>query len=183
MRSEREKMLAGEMYSPVAAELAAGRLRARQLCRAFGALPPDDLAGRARVLGELFGRVGPRVEIEPPFYCDYGRNIFAGDNLFMNFSCVLLDCARIEIGRNAFFGPYVQLYAAYHPVDPAERLRGEFARPITIGDDVWIGGGAIVLAGVRIGDGATIGAGSVVTHDVPERAVAAGNPCRVLRRL
>lgn len=183
MPSERERMLAGETYQPADPELAAARLRARRLCREFDASPPDDPAVRTRILTELFGRVGPRVEIEPPFYCDYGANVFAGDNLFMNFGCVLLDCARIEIGRNAFIGPYVQLYAACHPVDPAARLAGEFARPITIGNDVWIGGGAVVLPGVRVGDGVTIGAGSVVTHDLPDRVVAAGNPCRVLRSI
>jgi maltose O-acetyltransferase len=180
--TEREKMLAGEPYLSTDPELSAARLRARRLVRRFNDSEPDDEAGRRRLLAELLGSAGPEPWIEPPFHCDYGVNIHVGARLYMNFGCVVLDCARIEIGDDAFIGPGVQIYAATHPVEPALRLHGpEMARPVTIGHQVWIGGGAILLPGVTIGDGTTIGAGSVVTRDLPPGVVAAGNPCRVIR--
>lgn len=181
-RSERELMLAGELYWAGDAELVALRRRARRLTRAFNQTTEEEPEERRRLLTELFGAVGPRVEVEPSFRCDYGFNIYAGDNLFMNFGCVLLDCAPIRIGANCLMAPNVHLYAATHPAEPEVRATGrELARPITIGDDVWLGGGVIVCPGVTIGDGCVIGAGSVVTRDVPSRSIAAGNPCRVIR--
>lgn len=184
MPTEKEKMLAGELYAPYDPELVAERLRCRQLLREINRSDPADEAGRSRMLGRLLGAIGERSWIEPPFYCDYGANIFAGARFYANFNCVILDCARIDIGDDVFFAPNVQLYAATHPLAAAERIEGpELARPIRVGSRVWIGGGAIVLAGASIGDGTTIGAGSVVTRDIPAGVLAAGNPCRVLRAL
>lgn len=134
------------------------------------------------MLQDLFGAIGENGVVEPMFACDYGYNIRAGRNLFVNYGCVFLDCAPIVIGDDVQIGPAVQLYTATHPLDPVQRRAGlEFARPIRVGDGVWIGGGAIVLAGVSIGDEAVIAAGSVVTRDVSPRTVAAGNPARVIR--
>ncbi len=183
-QSEKEKMLAGELYIAADPELAAERLRARELLAQYNASPPADPALRRALLDQLLGGHGERIEIEPPFYCDYGSHIFAGDNLYMNFGCVVLDCNRITLGRNVFCGPGVQLLAAHHPLDPRQRTAGpELASPISIGSDVWLGGGVIVCPGVTIGEGTTIGAGSVVTRDIPPRVLAAGNPCRVIRQL
>jgi maltose O-acetyltransferase len=181
--SEKQKMLAGQLYLGSDPELAAGRRRARQILREYNAAA-DDQAKRGVLLGSLFGEIGPGVLIEPAFSCDYGTNIVAGKNLFVNFNCVFLDCAAIRIGDNVQLGPAVQILTAHHPVDPIMRRDGrELASPVTIGDDVWIGGGAVICPGVTIGSGSTIGAGSVVTRDVPALVVAAGNPCRVIRRL
>lgn len=182
--SERDRMLAGGPYRPDDPELVAARARARRLMRLFNASTELEIDERRSFLTELFGRIGPRFEIEPPFFCDYGSNIFAGDNLFMNFGCVILDCAKVTIGIHAFIGPGVHIYAAFHPVDPTQRNSGwELAGPVSIGDNCWIGGHAVICPGVRIGDNSTIGAGSVVTRDVPSGVVAAGNPCRIIRQI
>jgi maltose O-acetyltransferase len=176
--SEKERMLTGELYDASDPELTAARARARELLARFNAQP-----GRA-LLEELLASVGRDATIEPPFHCDYGFNISVGDGFYANVNCVFLDCAPISIGDRVLFGPAVQLYAATHPVDAATRRSElECALPITIGDDVWIGGGAIVLPGVTIGDRAVIGAGSVVTTEIPTDVVAVGNPCRPLREL
>ena len=133
---------------------------------------------------ELFGQTGPKIYIEPPFACDYGSNIFAGDDLYMNFNCVVLDCAEVHFGSQVMCGPNVQIYTATHPLDPELRCSGsELAKPIRIGNRVWLGGGTIVCPGVTIGDDTTIGAGSVVTRDIPAKVFAAGNPCRVIKTL
>ncbi len=182
--TEKQRMLAGQLYWPADPELVAERRRARRLLHDFNRTGPDDLDRRRMILTDLFGRIGPRMEVEPPFYCDYGYNIVAGSNLYMNFGCVILDCAPVEIGDDVLFGPYAQIYAAYHPVEPNIRRTGrELAKPVRIGSNVWIGGGAIICQGVTIGDGSTIGAGTVVTRDIPSRVVAAGNPCRIVREL
>lgn len=182
MTSERERMLAGELYLASDPELLAARLRTRQRLVAYNASRPDEAERRRLLLAELFGRLDGKVEIEPPFFCDYGENIRAGDNLYMNFNCVVLDCAAVTFGSNVLLGPAVQIYAATHPTDPAVRRSGrELAAPVTIGDDVWIGGGAIICPGVTIGSGTSIAAGSVVVRDLPSGVVAAGNPCRVIR--
>jgi len=184
MRTEREKMVVGELYRPADPELVSLRRNARRLCREFNATTEDEPDRRAALLRELFGRLGERFEVEPDFRCDYGFNIRAGENLYMNFGCIILDVAPVRIGTNAFFGPGVHAYTATHPLDPVERASGvELARPITIGDDVWIGGHATVCPGVTIGDEAVVGAGSVVSRDVPARAIVAGNPARVLRMI
>lgn len=177
-------MLAGEPYDPLDEELVAARARARAITHAYNATGEDEPERRSELLGELLGGADDGVWIEPPFYCDYGSNVYLGRKVFLNFGCVILDCARVEIGENTLLGPSVQIYAATHPVDPAPRREGvEFARPVTIGADVWIGGAAIVCPGVTIGAGTTVGAGSVVVSDLPDRVVAAGNPCRVVRKL
>ncbi|MGE5591703.1 MAG: sugar O-acetyltransferase [Bacillota bacterium] len=183
MKTEREKMLAGELYDSSDPELVALRLRARRLTRQYNATTEEEAERRAEILRELFGAVGSAT-IEPTFRCDYGGNIRVGRNLYMNFDCVILDCAAVEIGDNVMAGPGVHIYTAYHPLQAAERVKGpELAAPVRIGDNVWLGGGVIVCPGVTIGSNTTIGAGSVVTRDVPDNVFAAGNPCRVIRPL
>ncbi len=177
-------MLAGELYLASDPELVADRLRARKLLHSYNSTMPDLAAKRSQILQDLFGSLGPDHEIEPPFYCDYGYNIFAGRKFYVNFGCVILDCNKVTIGDNVLMAPYVQIYTAYHPTDPAVRMSGrELAAPVTIGDNVWIGGGVIILPGVTVGSNTTLGAGSVVTKNIPDNVVAAGNPCRVLKTL
>jgi maltose O-acetyltransferase len=181
MASEKEKMLAGEMYDPLDATLCQERERARDLCQDLNATREADVELRRRILREIFG-AETDVWIQPPFYCDYGRNIVLGKKVFFNFNCVILDVMKVEIGDNVLCGPGVQIYTAMHPMSATERRTWlEFAKPVTIGSDIWIGGGAIICPGVRIGSGSVIGAGSVVTRDIPEKVFAAGNPCRVIK--
>jgi maltose O-acetyltransferase len=168
MKSEREKMLAGELYAPMDAELVAGRERARDLCQALNATREGDHEERRRILRELFGAGGDSVWMQPPFFCDYGSNIELGARVFFNFNCVVLDVCPVRIGSFTLFGPAVQIYTPMHPMDAELRRREEYGKPVEIGSDVWVGGGAIILPGVRIGSRAVIGAGSVVTRDVPE---------------
>jgi maltose O-acetyltransferase len=180
MPTEREKMLAGELYDPLDAELVALRRRARRLCRELNVT--DEEAGRHRaLLRELFGTGGDRVWLQPPFFCDYGANIHLGERVFFNFNCVVLDVCEVRIGDFTQIGSGVQILTPLHPLDAAERRREEYGKPVEIGSDVWIGSGALILPGVRIGSRTVIGAGSVVTRDVPEDVFAAGNPCRVVR--
>lgn len=181
MMTEREKMLAGEMYDPLDAELAAARTRARDLCQDLNATREADVDERRRILRELFGTGGDSVWMQPPFYCDYGINIELGERVFFNFNCVVLDVCRVRIGDYTMFGPAVQIYTPLHPLDAARRRREEYGKPIDIGSDVWVGGGALILPGVTIGSRTVIGAGSVVTRDIPDGVFAAGNPCRVIR--
>ncbi len=177
-------MLAGELYDAFAPELAEERIHARRLLAALNATDAADLKERTRILGELIGSLGERVWVEPPFFCDYGSNISLGHGAYLNANCVVLDCARVEIGAGALLGPGVQIYAAAHPVERQARAAGEeYALPVTIGADTWIGGAAVILAGVTVGDGSVVGAGSVVTRDVSPSVLAAGNPCRVIREL
>jgi maltose O-acetyltransferase len=184
MASEREKMLRGELYDPLDAELSAQRLRARMLLQAFNQIPEDRASERLASLRQLIALIGEGVTIQPPFYCDYGSNISLGEHVFMNFNCVILDAARVTIGSHVLFGPAVQVYAATHPTSAAQRRTGlELGRPVEIGDDVWVGGGAIICPGVRVGARTVIGAGSVVTRDIPSDVLAAGNPCRPVRTL
>jgi len=183
-RTEKEKMLAGDLYLASDPELTALRLRARRLLRAFNDAAPEDDALRRSVLEQLLGAVGPQVRIEPPFFCDYGAQLILGARVYFNTQCVVLDCNRVVVGDDTSFGPGVHLYAATHPLDAAERRQGpERALPIAIGAVCWIGGGSIVLAGVTIGEGTTVGAGSVVNRDLPAHVLAVGNPCRVVRSL
>jgi maltose O-acetyltransferase len=183
VRSEREKMLAGGMYDPLDPELVAGRERARDLCAALNATRDVEADERRRLLKALFGKGGDTVWMQPPFFCDYGTNIELGERVFFNFNCVVLDVCRIRVGDFTLFGPAVQIYTPMHPFNAEQRRREEFGKPVDIGADVWVGGGAIILPGVRIGSRAVIGAGSVVTRDVPEGVFAAGNPCRVIREI
>jgi maltose O-acetyltransferase len=180
--TEEAKMLAGELYRASDPALVAKRTRARELASRYNATGPADGAERLRLLRELLGGAGAGPDVEPPFICDYGGFTFLGDQVFINFGCVILDSARVEIGDRTMLGPNVHIYTATHNVEPEVRRAGlEFALPITIGADVWIGGGAIIGPGVTIGDGATVGAGAVVVRDVAPRTVVAGNPARVIR--
>lgn len=180
--SEREKMLSGVLYNAADPELLEARFRARDLLARLNACPARDLPARRQLATELFGSVGTNLWIEPLFACDYGTNISFGDNVFINFNVVMLDCGLIRIGSNVLIAPAVQFCGATHPLDVDTRRSGlEYGVPITVQDDVWIGGGAILLPGVTIGKGSVIAAGSVVTRDVPPGTVVAGNPARALR--
>ncbi len=181
MRTEKDKMLAGELYDPLDPELVRGRELARDLCQALNGTREADQEGRRRLLMQLLGKGGDSVWMQPPFFCDYGSNIFLGERVFFNFNCVVLDVCRVTVGDFTLFGPAVQIYTAMHPMNAELRRKQEFAKPIVIGSDVWVGGGAILCPGVTIGSRSVIGAGSVVTRDVPDNVFAAGNPCRVIR--
>ena len=183
MPTEREKMLAGAMYDPLDPELVVARDRARDLCQALNATREAEHDERRRILRDLFAAGGDTVWMQPPFYCDYGSNIELGTRVFFNFNCVVLDVCRVRIGDGALFGPAVQIYTPLHPMDAAERRHTEFGKPVDIGSDVWVGGGAIILPGVTIGSRTVIGAGSVVTRSIPEGVFAAGNPCQVIREI
>ena len=176
-------MLAGELYNPLDVELCRDRARCRELCQLLSATRENQNEKRQRLLAELIGSETD-VSIQPPFFCDYGKNIVLGQKVFFSFNCVVLDVAQVKIGDNVLFGPSVQIYTATHPIGASERRKSlECAKPITIGSDVWIGGGAIICPGVNIGDRTVIGAGSVVTRNVPSDVVVAGNPARVVRDL
>ena len=181
-KSAKARMLAGELYTGADPELTAARHRARDLMAEINRARTAE--AEMALLRRLLGRLGENGVIRPPFHCDYGSNIRIGRNAFINFGCVFLDCAEIEIGDDLQMAPMVQLYTPEHPLDPDTRRSGlEYARPIRIGNNVWIGGGAIILSGVTIGDDCVIGAGSVVKRDLPPGAVAVGNPARVIRNV
>lgn len=183
-KTEKQKMLGGELYNASDSELVALRQQANRLTRLYNATTEQEIERRHQLLLELFCSAGSNINIEPPFHCDYGSNIYVGDGFYMNFGCVILDCASVQIGDNVLCAPNVHIYTATHPTDPEIRRSGlELAAPVKIGNNVWLGGGAIVCPGVTIGDDTTIGAGSVVTKDIPARVVAAGNPCRIIRYL
>lgn len=181
--TEKEKMLAGELYDAnYDPGLIAERLDCKELCRDYNDLRPKDTAGRDSLLRKIIGRVKGSVLIEQPFYCDYGYNISLGENFYANFNMVILDEAEVSFGDNVFIAPNCGFYTAGHPLDATERNKGlEYARPIRVGNNVWIGAHTCVLPGVTIGDNCVIGAGSVVNRDIPAGTVAAGNPCRVIR--
>lgn len=177
-------MLRGELYLASDPDLVSARVRARRLWQRFNASAPDDTDSRMELLQELLGHVGADAWIEPPFYCDYGTQIELGAAVLVNMNCLFLDPAPIRIGDRTQLGPGVQLLTADHPREAARRVAGpESARPITIGAQVWLGGGVIVCPGVTIGEGTTVGAGSVVIGDLPPGVVAAGNPCRIVRKV
>ncbi len=183
-RSQRERMLAGDLYVADDPELARESQRAATLMRRFNTSDPTDPHARRALLVELLGSFGDGAEIRPPLYCDYGYQIHIGAGTFINFGAVLLDVATISIGEDVQIGPNVQLLTPTHPIDPdARRAKLEAAKPITIGDNVWLGGGVIVLPGVTIGENTVVGAGAVVTKDLPANVVAVGNPARVIRQL
>jgi maltose O-acetyltransferase len=180
--TEVEKMLAGRPYDIMDAALKALRRRAHQAVYAYNRSDPLEDAPPSAILEELLGSLGADVFIETPFRCAYGVNTYIGDGAYLNTGCVILDCARVEIGAKCLLGPAVQIYTAIHPLDPAERAAFvETARPVTLGRNVWIGGAAVLLPGVSIGDNAVVGAGSVVVKDVPANCVVAGNPAKVIR--
>lgn len=179
-----EKMLHGKMYNDVADSLFDLRVKAKTLFRRYNQTGDDQTELRRQLLEQLFKKVGEDVWIEPDFRCEYGKNIAIGDHTYINFDCIILDCADISIGDHVLFGPRVGLYAANHALDLTERMNGGcVGKPIAIGDNVWLGGDVKVLGGVTIGKGSVIGCGSIVTKDIPEGVVAAGNPCRVLRKI
>lgn len=183
--TEKDKMLAGMIYDanndPA---LIAERLECKELCRDYNDLRPRETEARDALLRKILGGAGAGLLIEQPFYCDYGYNIRVGDNFYANFNLVILDEAPVTLGDNVFIAPDCGFYTAGHPIEAAERNKGlEYARPITVGDNVWIGAGVTVLAGVTIGDNCVIGAGSVVVGDIPANCVAVGNPCKVIKTI
>jgi maltose O-acetyltransferase len=183
-KTEREKMLANELYRFTDKELIDLHAAARHLLHAHNASLPDEVDQRRNIMRNLLGAIGSDFVIRPPFYCDYGCHIFAGDRLFINYDCTILDGNTVHIGDDVLLGPKVQIYTAYHPVNPEVRLSGqELAAPVSIGNNVWLGGGVIVCPGVSIGSNVTIGAGSVVTKNIPDNVVAVGNPCQVIKTI
>lgn len=174
-------MVAGELYDAMDPELVASRDRARNLCQTLNATREAEQDVRRDLLRQLFGKGGETVWMQPPFFCDYGWNIELGERVFFNFNCIVLDVCPVKIGDYTLFGPGVQVLTPMHPLDPELRRKQEYGKPIQIGSDVWVGAGALILPGVRIGSKTVIGAGSVVTRDIPDEVFAAGNPCRVIR--
>jgi maltose O-acetyltransferase len=180
--TEREKMLTGEPYDSSDPDLTASRERAQAMIIAFNAEP--DAGRRLALLADLLGTIGEKSLVVPPFFCDYGTHVHLGVDCFINTGAVFLDCAEIRLGDRVQLGPGVQVLAADHPREPELRMQNiELARPVSIGENCWIGAGAILCPGVIVGEHSVVGAGSVVTRDVPARVVAAGNPCRVIREL
>jgi len=184
MTTERQKMLAGERYDPSDPELRRMRKQARRLTEAYNRTTVDDLDERRRVLRDLLGSVGADSYVEPPFRCDYGDHISVGTEFYANFDCVILDVCPVDIGARCLFAPSVHIYTATHSLSAAERRTGvEYGKPVTVGDDVWLGGQAVLTPGVTVGDAAVVGAGAVVTEDVPAKTVVQGNPATVVRQL
>ena len=184
MKTEKEKMLAGELYRPSDQQLIKERHRAKVLFQEFNISKEDQIEERAQLLQKLFLSTSKKLHIEPPFYCDYGYNIRFGKNVFMNYNCCILDVCAVNIGDNAMFGPNVQIYTATHPLEHELRNSGvEYAKPITIGDNVWIGGNAVICPGVTIGNNVVIGAGSVVTKSFPDDVCIAGNPAKIVKMI
>ncbi|MDX1545296.1 MAG: sugar O-acetyltransferase [Christiangramia sp.] len=184
MKTEKEKMLSGELYNALDEELSDERLHARLLTKELNDSREDEVQKRANILKDLIPNAGKGLWIQPPFYCDYGTNIYVGEKVFFNFNCIVLDVMPVKIGNRTLLGPNVQIYTATHPLHFKERASGlESAKSISIGEDVWIGGSAVICPGVTIGDRSVIGAGSVVTRDIPSDVFAAGNPCKVIREL
>lgn len=184
MKTEKEKMLSGVLYDPLDNELSEERLRARLLIKKLNDLREDQSDEKREIVKELLPDAADDLLLQTPFYCDYGSNIKTGIKVFINFNCVILDVMPVQIGSRTLFGPNVQVYTATHPVEFKERASGlEYAKSVTIGEDVWIGGSTVICPGVTIGSRSVIGAGSVVTRDIPSDVFAAGNPCKVIRQL
>ena len=182
--SEKEKMINGEMYNPNDKELIEDRKYAKKLCYDFNQTLPSPKTIRREIIKKLFGKTTDKFIIETTFNCDYGYNIEIGDNFFANYNLVILDCAKVTFGDNVFIGPNCGFYTAEHPIDAKQRASWmEYAKPIKVGSDVWIGGGVSVLSGVTIGDNVVIGAGSVVVKDIPSNSIAVGNPCKVIKKI
>ncbi len=184
VKTEKQKMLAGELYLAADLELVKERENARRLTRLYNQTKETESGRRQELIKELFGSVEGTAFIEPSFRCDYGYNIHIGDNFFANFDCVILDVCEVKIGENCFVGPGVHIYTATHPIDPLERIAGrEFGKPVTVGDNCWIGGRAIINPGVAIGHNVVIASGAVVTKNIPDHVVIAGNPARIIKRI
>ena len=183
--TEKEKMLAGELYDANFNEdLIKDRYIAKDICHKFNNLKPSDIIERENLIRKLFAKTGEQITVEQNFYCDYGYNIYVGENFYMNHNCVILDAAKVEFGDNVFIAPNCSFYTAGHPLEAEIRNKGlEYAKPIKVGDNVWIGGNVIVLPNITIGDNVVIGAGSVITKNIPSNVMAAGNPCKVIREI
>lgn len=182
--TEKELMLSGRLYIASDRELTEGRNNARRLTQLYNSTSVDDAQYRQELLDRLIGRHGENIFIEPDFHCDYGYNISVGDNFFANFGCIILDVCEVSIGDNVLFAPRVSVYAASHPISSEIRaMELECGSPVKIGNNVWVGGNTVINPGVTIGDNTVIGSGSVVTRDIPSGVIAAGNPCRVIRRI
>lgn len=181
MTTEKQKMLAGLAYDALDAELVADRAACRDLLARLNATSESETNQRQSISKVLFGQSDDSLWLQPPFYCDYGSNIYLGRHVYFNFNCVVLDVCDVHIGDHTFFGPAVQIYTGTHPLDHMKRRSEESGKPVRIGSDVWVGGSAVILPGITIGDRVVVGAGSVVTKDLPDDVVAAGNPCRVIR--
>ncbi|MGM0409520.1 MAG: sugar O-acetyltransferase [Bacillota bacterium] len=183
MKSEKEKMLAGKLYNSNDPELVKDRKRAKKLCTEFNKLEANNIEKRKIILKKLFNTDND-CYIEPNFFCDYGYNIDIGENFYANHNCVILDVNKVKIGDNVFFGPAVQIYTASHPIKVKKRNSGnEFGFEVAIGDNVWIGGGAIINPGIKIGDNSVIASGSVVTKDFPKNVIVGGNPAKIIREI
>ena len=183
--TEKEKMLSGMVYSAIDDQLLKELNEVKEIIHEYNALKPSQTLRRFQILKDLLGHVADdEIIVNQPFYCDYGKQIRVGKRFFANFNLTILDEARVTIGDDCFIGPNVSIYTACHSTDPVERnTRREWAEPVTIGDNVWIGGSVTILPGVTIGSNVTIGAGSVVTKDIPDNVVAVGNPCKVIKNL
>src|SRR5574344_272173 len=181
---EKDKMINGEIYNPNDKELSNDRLKSKTLCIKYNQLLPNQTKEKEKILNKVMGpHEGFRI-IEPDFFCDYGYNITTGKDFYINHNCVILDCAKVTFGKNVCIGPNCGFYTPEHPLKAEERIKDlEWAKPITIGDNVWLGGNVTVLAGVTIGDNAVIGAGSVVVKDIPSNVVAVGNPCKPIKNI
>ena len=184
-KNEKKKMLSGRLYCPMEdEELAKDVKKCRMLVRLYNGTTEEQTDYRRQLIGELLGGCGERCHFEPPIHFDYGRNTYVGENFYSNFDCIILDVNKVVIGNNVMFGPRVNVFTAGHPVDPGVRCEWlEYGYPITIGNNVWVGGNTVINPGVTIGDNVVIGSGSVVTKDIPSNVVAAGNPCRVIREI
>ncbi|GLI08582.1 maltose O-acetyltransferase [Paenibacillus tyrfis] len=184
MKTEKEKMLNGELYLPADPELLQERANARRLTRLYNQTLETEESTRTELLKELFGSTGESIYIEPTLRCDYGYNIHVGENFYANFDCVFLDVCEIRIGDNCFMAPGVHIYTATHPLDPNERNSGvEYGKPVKIGNNVWIGGRAVINPGLTIGDNVVIASGAVVTKDVPDNVVVGGNPAKIIKQI
>ncbi|MDQ0458688.1 sugar O-acetyltransferase [Clostridium sardiniense] len=182
--TEKEKMLSGNLYMANDEELRRDNKKSRMLTRLFNNSTEEQIQYRKELLKELFEKTGENLYIEPPFRCDYGCHISVGNNFYANYDCIIVDVCKVEIGENVLFGPRVGIYTAGHPIDAEIRDTGlEFGKPVKIGNSVWVGGSTVINPGVTIGNNVVIGSGSVVTKDIPDNVVAAGNPCRVLRQI
>ncbi|MEH7441183.1 sugar O-acetyltransferase [Bacillus sp. JJ1122] len=184
MKTEKQKMLDGELYNAGDSELVKERENARRLTRLYNQTTETEFEKRTHILKELFGSKGDQFYIEPTFRCDYGYNIHIGENFYANFDCVILDVCEVKIGKNCFMAPGVHIYTAGHPVNPYERIAGpEFGKPVVIGDNCWIGGRAVINPGVKIGNNVVVASGAVVTKDVPDHVVVGGNPARIIKKI
>lgn len=181
-KSEKEKMLSGQLYMANDEELSQMNIYSRALLDELNDTKFIEFDKRREIIHRLFGKVGKNININKPFYCDYGKHISVGDNFYANFDCTILDVNKVTIGDNVFFAPKVSIYTAGHPIDKEVRNTGlEYGKPVVIGNDVWVGGNVVINPGVTIGSDVVIGSGAVVTKDIPDHVVAAGNPCRVIR--